>query len=327
MTSKIENLNIELESLNMRLYNIEASFNHVNLNQVQQLKPHVITRVLNTVYTGYPAKQRESRARDENAIEKFFSNLTTSNLLRMKNQSFGKRLFFGISYSVARFNGRTFNTDQSIEKFFLTKEKINADDLEKRKLQKALKNIHQIGYGGFLSSKPSKKEYENKISSIELDIRNLTHTVSQSFIRDEEFLLNLCKISHKFHNEVCAIDTKISSIVKQLRELRKQETHSLKMAKAAVFDDEARQQFRTIKPKIDKQDYCPYCSKKIIGTSHLDHIHPLSKGGLNVTENLVDCCADCNLKKSDKGVFQFCKEQGYDYEQVCNRLLILGKHI
>ena len=66
--SKIENLNIELESLNMRLYNIEASFNHVNLNQVQQLKPHVITRVLNTVYTGYPAKQRESRARDENAI-------------------------------------------------------------------------------------------------------------------------------------------------------------------------------------------------------------------------------------------------------------------
>ena len=36
---------------------------------------------------------------------------------------------------------------------------------------------------------------------------------------------------------------------------------------------------------------------------------------------------ETNLKKADKGVFQFCREQGFNYEKVCDRLLVLGKHI
>ena len=250
--TRVQDLNTQLEKLNTRLSQIETSFNHVDLNRVQQLKPHVILRVSQTVRIGYPGKQREDRARDERAIEKFFSNVTTSNLLRLKAQSFGNRLFFGDAYTRAQFNRRKFDINQSIEKFFVTKEKINENDLARQKLQKELQDIRRIGYSGFLSSKPSKGQYEKKVSDISNKIASLVNKETQSFILDEELLLSLCEISHKYHDEVRSIDSKISDIEKELRELKKQETHSLKMAKAAAFDDEARQQARGLKSKIIK---------------------------------------------------------------------------
>ena len=33
---------------------------------------------------------------------------------------------------------------------------------------------------------------------------------------------------------------------------------------------------------------------------HMDHIIPLSKGGLDLLENIVKSCADCNMKKGKK---------------------------
>ena len=35
----------------------------------------------------------------------------------------------------------------------------------------------------------------------------------------------------------------------------------------------------------------------------IDHIIPVSLGGLNIDENLVTCCSNCNLKKSDKIIY------------------------
>lgn len=323
--SKVKKLNTELEQLNSRLSQLESELAHIDLNRVLQLKDHTIDRVVNRVVK--IGNDRKAREREKDAIEKFFSNVSPSSLLRLQAKSFGHKLLFGSKYVIAKHMRRNFDTRQSIEKFFITKQKINSDNIEKQRLQRKLEEVKQIGYGGFLSSKPSKREYEQQISEINAGLSNLSHDVSQSFIRDEEFLLSLCKISHKNYDEVRAIDARITSIKKELNEIKKQESYDLKMAKAAAFDDEARQQARGLKSKIIKQEYCPYCSKKIIGKSHLDHIHPLSKGGLNVAENVVDCCASCNLKKSDKGVFQFCKEQGFNYEKVCNRLLLLGKHI
>jgi 5-methylcytosine-specific restriction endonuclease McrA len=43
---------------------------------------------------------------------------------------------------------------------------------------------------------------------------------------------------------------------------------------------------------------CYYCKKKRILT--LDHVIPISKGGLHVKENIVPACRSCNSKKKDR---------------------------
>src|SRR5687767_8372109 len=46
---------------------------------------------------------------------------------------------------------------------------------------------------------------------------------------------------------------------------------------------------------------CPYCIKELVfGDIHIDHCIPLSRGGSNTRENIVACCAECNLRKNDK---------------------------
>ena len=42
-----------------------------------------------------------------------------------------------------------------------------------------------------------------------------------------------------------------------------------------------------------------YCGKP---SESLDHLHPMSKGGLSITSNSVPCCLSCNGKKSDSEV-------------------------
>lgn len=47
---------------------------------------------------------------------------------------------------------------------------------------------------------------------------------------------------------------------------------------------------------------CMYCGAK---ASHLDHIIPISKNGINGIGNLAPACAKCNLSKSDKFVMEW----------------------
>lgn len=45
---------------------------------------------------------------------------------------------------------------------------------------------------------------------------------------------------------------------------------------------------------------CQYCgSKPPTVTLHIDHIIPVSKGGLTIEENLITACMNCNLGKGD----------------------------
>lgn len=51
--------------------------------------------------------------------------------------------------------------------------------------------------------------------------------------------------------------------------------------------------------------FCPYCGKKIglIYDSkiiHIDHIIPLSRGGIDAVENLEAICCKCNCRKTNK---------------------------
>lgn len=47
---------------------------------------------------------------------------------------------------------------------------------------------------------------------------------------------------------------------------------------------------------------CPYCDGALDqGNTTLDHMHPLSKGGLHHAPNLIACCRSCNVRKASKG--------------------------
>lgn len=45
---------------------------------------------------------------------------------------------------------------------------------------------------------------------------------------------------------------------------------------------------------------CIYCGKSTREKYHVDHVHPLSRGGSNWPDNLQILCPRCNLQKNDK---------------------------
>jgi len=53
---------------------------------------------------------------------------------------------------------------------------------------------------------------------------------------------------------------------------------------------------------------CPYCGEPF-EDGHIDHIIPVSKGGTNDRENLIYCCAFCNMSKHDKLLEDWLSEQ------------------
>lgn len=55
---------------------------------------------------------------------------------------------------------------------------------------------------------------------------------------------------------------------------------------------------------------CIYC-RKPLAKYHVDHIHPLSKGGSNDYKNIQILCPSCNFKKNAKHPVQFAQESGF----------------
>tara|TARA_B100000161_G_C33509595_1_gene395711 strand:+ start:423 stop:764 length:342 start_codon:yes stop_codon:yes gene_type:complete len=53
---------------------------------------------------------------------------------------------------------------------------------------------------------------------------------------------------------------------------------------------------------------CIYCGKP---SESLDHLHPMSKGGISSTNNCVPCCLSCNGKKSDSEVLSWYRKQSF----------------
>ena len=81
-----------------------------------------------------------------------------------------------------------------------------------------------------------------------------------------------------------------------------------------------------------KAKSCPYCGnaltdnpKNIELTKTLDHLIPLSKGGLHSQHNVVVCCYSCNSKK---GVLDFSKwlERLHEPYRTNSRKLYIKKH-
>lgn len=52
---------------------------------------------------------------------------------------------------------------------------------------------------------------------------------------------------------------------------------------------------------------CAYCDAL---AEHLDHVHPLSKGGADAEHNIVPACQKCNLSKGAKTLAEWAETFG-----------------
>mgnify|MGYP001407649701 CR=1 FL=1 len=85
---------------------------------------------------------------------------------------------------------------------------------------------------------------------------------------------------------------------------------------------------RRLAGQLNSFNRCPYCATKLsFDQSHLDHIHPVSKGGLSEDDNLVLICAPCNTSKGAKTLRAFCRDAGLSYDLVIGRLEMIGKAV
>ena len=121
-------------------------------------------------------------------------------------------------------------------------------------------------------------------------------------------------------------------VLKKEKSAKTKKKKQERSATLAAYEDKSRNIGRSImakmKSEVSSPFYCPYCSKKMPKTKiHVDHINPVSNGGLSVERNLVPVCSDCNLSKSDLSLRAFCKKNSYDFDQVCNTLEDMGKFI
>ena len=85
---------------------------------------------------------------------------------------------------------------------------------------------------------------------------------------------------------------------------------------------------RRLAGQLNTYSRCPYCEQKLtFERSHVDHIHPVSKGGLSEDDNLVLVCAPCNTAKSNKTLRAFCRDTNLSHEVVVARLEMIGKAV
>lgn len=93
----------------------------------------------------------------------------------------------------------------------------------------------------------------------------------------------------------------------------------------AKVKKQSRENAALLKNKLEITKKCPYCMKNIGKTPHADHIYPLSKGGQETIENMIMVCSTCNLKKSNKSLYTFCIENGFDFNAISKRLREMDK--
>ena len=85
---------------------------------------------------------------------------------------------------------------------------------------------------------------------------------------------------------------------------------------------------RRLAGQLNTFNRCPYCTDKLtFERSHVDHIHPVSKGGVSEDYNLVLVCAPCNTSKGSKTLRAFCRDAELNFEVVVARLEQIGKEV
>ena len=123
-----------------------------------------------------------------------------------------------------------------------------------------------------------------------------------------------------------------SRTAKQKRKGSQPDDYEVLKAKAAALDGKNRRNQaelkQDLKPELAKYKRCAYCESPLkFQDSHIDHITPVSKGGLGTLSNTVLVCSRCNLAKKAKTLRRFCVDAKLDYERVIARLEMVGKDV
>ena len=133
-----------------------------------------------------------------------------------------------------------------------------------------------------------------------------------------------------FFNDFSLADVRLA-INQRLAEVEKQNVRINELkARANRAEKEVRNQAKSSLKKLDNQlkklGHCPYCAGELNkSNAHLDHIYPVAKGGLSREKNLVFVCMSCNIKKRDKTLLAFVREQNLDFDKVHHGLELLHK--
>lgn len=100
------------------------------------------------------------------------------------------------------------------------------------------------------------------------------------------------KITHK------AEDREIQRKWRQTPNGKRYALHHRTLRRANIKGDVTADQFKEL---FERQTHCAYCKRKFTTKQPptVDHVIPLSKGGLHTISNLVLACKPCNSRKSN----------------------------
>jgi 5-methylcytosine-specific restriction endonuclease McrA len=150
-------------------------------------------------------------------------------------------------------------------------------------------------------------------------------------------LKNYCVILQKsiVESKKRATELEVSKIknaeLKIEKEKQKEAENKRIKALAAAHTGKTRQLATNVKNQLKQQTSlisgCPYCGGSLGETPHADHIYPVARGGLSTADNMIYVCQKCNIKKSDKTVYEFVREAKLNLNQVLTNIEILGKRV
>jgi 5-methylcytosine-specific restriction endonuclease McrA len=140
-------------------------------------------------------------------------------------------------------------------------------------------------------------------------------------------LLNFVKLD-ELESLIAAHEVKVAEeklkVAKEKEKLH--ELHARVASNVKEKREQAKKFRRDLHKQLSKAAVCPYCGGLLSDSNaHLDHIYPISKGGLSTLKNLVFVCDRCNLDKSDSMLRKFLQQIGCNEQQVYDRLDILKK--
>jgi len=111
------------------------------------------------------------------------------------------------------------------------------------------------------------------------------------------------------------------------RRRRKKDSLIELRAAVALSALETRHVGATVRRRLNRQPWCPYCGNPLGSDPHADHIYPVSKGGRSVPKNMVYVCAQCNSMKRNLTLAGFIRKFSLDRIAIEARLEQLNKEV